>query len=72
MQVVEDHIETLYAYGMPHVIFKSALAAKKQFRSTFAGGSSYFATWSNAVLEGKGFAIKGWSEPRFENADILT
>lgn len=71
-QVAHDHVETLYAYGLTPVLFKPTLAAKIQFRSTFAEALSYFVATNNACPEDKGFAIKGWTAVRFENVDILT
>ena len=72
VQVARDHIETLYSYGSSPVLFKPTLAAEQQFRSTFAGALSYFVASNNAAPEDKGFAIKGWTNTRFENVDILT
>merc|ERR1712176_568312 len=69
--VATNHIQTLYAYGMTPVLFKPTLAADEQFRSTFEGALSYFVATGN-VKEDKGFAIKGWTNVRFENEDIIT
>merc|ERR1712032_1007056 len=69
--VASDHINTLYAYEMPPILFKPTLAAEEQFRSTFEGALSYFVATGN-VKEDKGFAIKGWTKVRFENEDIIT
>ena len=57
---------------MTPVLFKPTLAAEKQFRSTFDEALSYFVASNNAAPEDKGFAIKGWTNVRFENVDILT
>merc|ERR1719491_1660144 len=70
--VARKHIRTLYAYGMTPVLFKPTLAAKMQFRSTFAGALSYFVATNGNAPEDKGFAIKGWTNTRFENVDIFT
>ena len=67
-----DHIETLYAYDLGPVLFKPTLAAKEQFRSTFAGALSYFVACNGECPEDGGFAIKGWTAVRFENVDIIT
>merc|ERR1712003_569407 len=69
--VATDHIKTLYAYGSTPVLFKPTLAAEEQFRSTFEGALSYFVATGN-VREDKGFAIKGWTNVRFENDNIIT
>ena len=72
VQVAQDHINTLYAYGVGPVLFKPTLAAEQQFRSTFDAALSYFVASNNACPEDKGFAIKGWTAVRFENVEIIT
>jgi hypothetical protein len=54
------------------VLFKPTLAAEEQFRPTFDKALSYFVASNNACPEDKGFAIKGWTKVKFENADIIT
>ena len=66
-----DHVNTLYAYQMGPVLFKPTLAATDQFRPTFATALSYFVASNNACPEDKGFAIKGWTNVRFENSDVI-
>ncbi|MEL6774853.1 MAG: phosphoribosyl-AMP cyclohydrolase [Pseudomonadota bacterium] len=65
-----QHIETLYAYGDTDVMFKPTLAAEDQFRETFAEALSYFI--GAAGTEDTGFAIKGWTNVRWENNGIYT
>lgn len=65
------HVETLYAYGLSEVLFKPTLAAIEQFRPTFDEAWSYFTASNGACSEDKGFAIKGWTAVRFENAGML-
>merc|ERR1719299_299078 len=72
VQAATDHINNLYAYGLSDVLFKPTLAAEEQFRPTFDKALSYFVASNNACPEDKGFAIKGWTAVRFENADIVT
>merc|ERR1712151_1336368 len=72
MGVATEHIETLYGYGLSHVLFKPTLAAQQQFRSDFDGALSYFVATNNAAPEDSGFAIKGWTAVRFENEGIIT
>merc|ERR1719472_687131 len=72
VQAATDHINTLYAYGLSPVLFKPTLAAEEQFRPTFDKALSYFVASNNACPEDGGFAIKGWTAVRFENADIIT
>jgi len=70
-QVAHDHIQTLYAYGNPPVLFKPTLAAEKQFRGSFEGALSYFVATNQHAEEDSGFAIKGWTAVRFENEEII-
>ena len=69
--VARNHVETLYAYEMGDVLFKPTLAAVEQFRPTFDEALSYFVASNNACPEDKGFAIKGWTNVRFENAGVI-
>ena len=46
-------------------------AAVEQFRPTFDEALSYFVASNNACPEDKGFAIKGWTNVRFENAGVI-
>lgn len=65
------HVERLYAYGLSEVLFKPTLAAVEQFRPTFDTALSYFAAANGACSEDAGFAIKGWTAVRFENAGMM-
>ena len=69
--VARNHVETLYAYGRGDVLFKPTLATVEQFRPTFDEALSYFVASNNACPEDKGFAIKGWTNVRFENAGVI-
>jgi len=71
VEVARNHVETLYAYGLTAVLFKPTLAATEQFRPTFDQALSYFVASNNECSEDKGFAIKGWTNVRFENADVI-
>ena len=66
-----DHVNTLYAYQMGPVLFKPTLAATDQFRPTFQTALSYFVASNNACPEVLGFAIRGWTNVRFENSDVI-
>ncbi|MEM6941291.1 MAG: phosphoribosyl-AMP cyclohydrolase [Pseudomonadota bacterium] len=66
----EEHIETLYAYGEADVMFKPTLAAQDQFREKFGEALSYFVGTDGT--EDSGFAIKGWTNVRWENNGIYT
>ena len=65
-----EHIETLYAYGDTAVMFKPTLAAEDQFRETFEEALSYFIGTEGS--EDSGFAIKGWTNVRWESNGIYT
>ena len=69
--VARNHVEHLYAYGQTTVLFKPTLAAVEQFRPTFETALSYFVASNGACPEDTGFAIKGWTKVRFENADVV-
>ena len=66
-----DHVNKLYAYQMGPVLFKPTLAATDQFRPTFDTALSYFVASNGACPEDKGFAIKDWTNVRFENSDVI-
>ena len=65
-----EHLDTLYNYGNGMVLFKPTLAAEDQFRGTYDEALSYFVKGMRA--EDSGFAIKGWTDVRFENEGIYT
>ena len=65
-----EHIKSLYAYGNTIVLFKPTLASEKQFRGDFDGALSYFI--GREGTEDTGFAIKGWTNVRFENEGIYS
>ena len=71
VSIARNHVETLYAYGLSPVLFKPTLAAVEQFRPNFESALSYFVASNNECPEDKGFAIKGWTNVRFENADLI-
>ena len=69
--IATNHVNTLYAYQMGPVLFKPTLAAIDQFRPTFDTALSYFVASNGACPEDKGFAIKGWTNVRFDNSDVI-
>ena len=70
--IATNHINTLYAYQIGPVLFKPTLAVMDQFRPTFESALSYFVASNNACPEDEGFAIKGWTNVRFENNKVTT
>ena len=69
--IATNHVNTLYAYQMGPVLFKPTLAVVDQFRPTFETALSYFVASNGACPEDKGFAIKGWTNVRFDNSDVI-
>lgn len=67
----KDHIQTFYGYDLGSVLFKPTLAAQKQFRNSFDAALSYFVGGNESYPEDKGFALKGWTKIRWENAGII-
>ena len=63
----EQHINTFYNYQEGKVLFKPTLASIKQFRLDFDAALSYFVGGNEAFLEDHGFAIKPWTNVRWEN-----
>jgi hypothetical protein len=66
-----DHIQEFYGYDMGKVLFKPTLASDKQFRGTFDAALSYFVGDNKTYAEDKGFAIKPWTNVRWENEGII-
>lgn len=62
-----EHINNFYNYQEGSVLFKPTLTSEKQFRTDFQGALSYFIGGDNNYPEDHGFAIKPWSNVRWEN-----
>lgn len=65
-----QHIDTLYGYDQTIVKFKPTLASQDQFRETREQALDYFVGRSGS--EDSGFAIKGWTNVRWQNNAIFT
>ena len=63
----EQHINTFYNYQEGKVLFKPTLASIKQFRLDFDAALSYFVGSNDDFPEDHGFAIKPWTDVRWEN-----
>ena len=70
-KMTEELVNKLYGYDLGTVLFKPTLAAEKQFRGTFEGGKSYMIGGDDNFPEDGGFALKPWTEVRFENTGII-
>ncbi|WP_394728028.1 phosphoribosyl-AMP cyclohydrolase [Altererythrobacter sp. GH1-8] len=69
-QAATDHINTFYAYeDGKEVLFKPTLAAEDQFRGNFDEALSYFI--GTEGTEDGGFAIKPWTNVRWENEGTI-
>lgn len=69
-QAATDHINNFYAYeDGAEVLFKPTLAAEDQFRGTFDEALSYFI--GTEGTEDGGFAIKPWTNVRWENEGTI-
>lgn len=66
-----DFIQDMYGYDLSSVLFKPTLAAKVQFRSSFDAALSYFVGDNASYSEDKGFAIKPYTNVKFENVGII-
>lgn len=62
-----EHINSFYNYQEGSVLFKPTLTSEKQFRTDFQGALSYFIGGDENYTEDHGFAIKPWSNVRWEN-----
>jgi len=65
-----NHIDRLYDYSVGEVLFKPTLARDIQFRKTKEGALSYFVANNDDFPEDNGFALKGWTDVRWENSGI--
>ncbi|MEO1658427.1 MAG: phosphoribosyl-AMP cyclohydrolase [Pseudomonadota bacterium] len=69
-KAASDHINRFYAYDLSLVLFKPTLAADEQFRASFDGALSYFVGGNEAYPEDSGFALRPWTNVRWQNAGI--
>ncbi len=65
-----EHINRYYAYDLSLVLFKPTLASVAQFRTSFDSALSYFVGGNASYPEDKGFAIKPWTNVRWQNVGI--
>lgn len=68
-EAASELIDRLYAYDDSTVAFKPTLAAEDQFRGSFDEALSYFV--GGDIEEDKGFAIRPWTNVRFDNEEII-
>ncbi len=70
-EAATQHINDLYDYQSGTVLFKPTLVSETSFRPTFEGALSYFVGGNDNFPEDQGFAIKPWTNVRFETHDII-
>lgn len=66
-----SHIMSHYDYALGPVLFKPTLAAETPFRPDFEGALSYFIGGNEKYAEDGGFAVKPWTNVRFDNHNIV-
>lgn len=68
----EAVIAAAYGYGIGPVLFKPTLATAPQtFRTTADGALAYFVGHDQAFPGDSGFALKGWTAVKIDNAAIF-
>lgn len=70
-QAALEHILASYDYQDGEVLFKPTLASDIPFRPTVEGALSYFVAGNPNFSEDSGFAIKPWTNVRFDNHKIM-
>ena len=65
-----EFIDCLYDYQNTEVLFKPTLAKEIQFRNSKDAALSYFIGNNSNFSEDNGFALKGWSNVKWENSGI--
>lgn len=69
-QAARDHIDRFYNYAEGPVLFKPTLASERQFRLDYEGALSYFVGGNSDYPEDHGFAIRPWTDVRWENIGV--
>ncbi len=69
-EVAAEAAKTAYAFELGPIQFKPTLAAETPFRPDMEGALSYFVGGNQKYAEDKGFALKPWSNVRFDNHTV--
>lgn len=69
-KVAEEAAKAAYAFDLGPIQFKPTLAAEVPFRPDLEGALSYFVAGNEKYGEDKGFALKPWSNVRFDNHTV--
>ena len=68
--VAENAATTAYAFDLGPIQFKPTLASVAPFRPDLEGTLSYFVSGNSKYEEDKGFALRPWSNVRFDNHTV--
>ncbi len=68
--VAEEIARSAYAFDLGPIQFKPTLAAEKPFRPDLEGTLSYFVSGNSKYQEDSGFALRPWSNVRFDNHTV--
>lgn len=71
-EVAKEAAEAAYAFELGPIQFKPTLASDQPFRPDLEGTLSYFVAGNSKYEEDKGFALKPWTNVRFDNHNIKT
>ncbi|MBZ9651037.1 phosphoribosyl-AMP cyclohydrolase [Psychroflexus montanilacus] len=66
-----EFIQEMYGYDLGSVLFKPTLASVSQFRNSFDSAKSYFVGGNDAYPEDEGFAIKPYTNVKWDNVGII-
>ena len=69
-ETAEGAAKSAYAFDLGPIQFKPTLAAETPFRPDLEGSLSYFVGGNEKYTEDKGFALKPWSNVRFDNHTV--
>ncbi len=71
-KLAEEIIDAAYGYELGPVLFKPTLTeAPQTFRTTKEGALAYFVGQNPEFPDDTGFALKGWTDVKIENAAIF-
>lgn len=68
--VAEEIARSAYAFDLGPIQFKPTLAAEQPFRPDLEGTLSYFVSGNSKYKEDSGFALRPWSNVRFDNHTV--
>ena len=69
-KVAKKAAKSAYAFEIGPIQFKPTLASEQPFRPDLEGTLSYFVSGNDKFAEDKGFALRPWSNVRFDNHTV--